>query len=126
MKNLFAVDFLSYKMNGKSITNLNYAHASFGPVVDKRTEFIDNMIKSNMIKTTTSYNDAFIIFENNIDPNISVFDSKELDVLKKVKKTLKNKTAGELTNWSHNFVGWKETKIGKEIDFKYAEYFELP
>lgn len=126
MKNLFAVDFLSYKMNGKSITNLNYAHASFGPIVDKRTEFIDNMIKSNMIKTTTSYNDAFIIFENNIAPNISVFDSKELDVLKKVKKTLKNKTAGELTNWSHNFVGWKETKMGKEIDFKYAEYFELP
>ncbi len=126
MKNLFAVDFLSYKMNGKSITNLNYAHASFGPIVDKRTEFIDNMIRNNMIKTTTSYNDAFIIFENNIDPNISVFDSKELDVLKKVKKALKNKTAGELTNWSHNFVGWKETKMGKEIDFKYAEYFELP
>lgn len=126
MKNLFAVDFLSYKMSGKSITNLNYAHASFGPIVDKRTEFIDNMIKSNMIKTTTSYNDAFIIFENNIDPNISVFDSKELDVLKKVKKALENKTAGELTNWSHNFLGWKETKMGKEIDFKYAEYFELP
>lgn len=126
MKNLFAVDFLSYKMNGKSITNLNYAHASFGPIVDKRTEFIDNLIKSNMIKTTTSYNDAFIIFENNTAPNISVFDSKELDVLKKVKKSLKNKTAGELTNWSHNFVGWKETKMGKEINFKYAEYFELP
>lgn len=126
MKNLFAVDFLSYKMNGKSITNLNYAHASFGPIVDKRTEFIDNLIKSDMIKTTTSYNDAFIIFENNTAPNISVFDSKELDVLKKVKKSLKNKTAGELTNWSHNFVGWKETKMGKEINFKYAEYFELP
>lgn len=125
-KNLFAVDFLSYKMSGKSITNLNYAHASYGPIVDKRTEFIDNMIKNNIIKTTTSYNDDFIIFENAMEPNINVFNDEEIEVLKKVKKTLKNKTAGELINWSHNFVGWKETKMGKEIDFKYVEYFELP
>ena len=126
MKNLFAVDFLSYKTNNKPITNLNYAHASFGPIVDKRTEFIDNMIKNNIIKTTTSYNDDFIIFENVMEPNVNVFNAEELEVLKKVKKTLKNKTATELTSWSHDFMGWKKTKMGETIDFKYAEYFELP
>ena len=126
MKNLFAVDFLSYKTNNRLITNLNYAHASFGPIVDKRTEFIDNMIKNNIIKTTTSYNDDFIIFENAMEPNINVFNDEELEILKKVKKTLKNKTATELTSWSHDFMGWKKTKMGKTIDFKYAEYFELP
>lgn len=125
MKNLFAVDFLSYKTNNRPITNLNYAHANYGPIVDKRTEFIDNMIKNNIIKTTTSYNEDFIIFENAMEPNINVFNDKELEVLKKVKKTLKNKTATELTNWSHDFMGWKKTKMGETIDFKYAEYFEL-
>ena len=126
MKNLFAVDFLSYKTNNKSITNFNYAHANYGPIVDKRNEFIDNMIKNNMIKTNTNYNDDFIIFENEMEPNINIFDDKELEVLKKVKRSLKNKTATELTNWSHDFLGWKKTRMGETIDFKYAEYFELP
>lgn len=126
MKNLFAVDFLSYKINNKTITNLNYAHASYGPIVDKRTEFIDNMIKNNIIKTSTSYNDDFIIFENVMEPNTSIFNDEELEVLKKAKKALKNKTATELTSWSHDFIGWKRTKMGQSIDFKYSEYFELP
>ena len=126
MKNLFAVDFLSYKINNKTITDLNYAHASYGPIVDKRAEFIDNMIKINIIKTTTSYNDDFIIFENVMEPNTSIFNDEELEVLKKAKKALKNKTATELTSWSHDFIGWKRTKMGQSIDFKYSEYFELP
>lgn len=126
MKNLFAVDFLSYKINNKPITNFNYAHASYGPIVDKRREFIDDMIKNNMIKTTTNYNDNYIIFENEVEPNINVFDDKELEILKKVKNTLKNKTATELTSWSHDFLGWKKTKMGQGIDYKYADYFELP
>ena len=126
MKNLFAVDFLSYKTNNKSITNFNYAHANYGPIVDKRNEFIDNMIKNNMIKTNTNYNDDFIIFENEMEPNINIFDDKELEVLKKVKKALKNKTATELTNWSHDFLGWKNTRMGETINFEYAKYFELP
>ena len=83
------------------------------------------MIKNNIIKTTTSYNDDFIIFENALEPNINVFNDEELEVLKKVKRALKNKTATELTSWSHDFMGWKKTKMGETINFKYAEYFEL-
>lgn len=65
------------------------------------------MIKNNIIKTTTNYNDDFIIFENAMEPNINVFNDEELEVLKKL-KDFKNKTATELTSWSHDFMGWKK------------------
>ena len=46
--------------------------------------------------------------------------------MNKVKKTLKGKSAKELTNWSHRFSGWTKTKNGQKISYSYAKDFTLP
>lgn len=38
---------------------------------------------------------------------------------------IKNLEAKKLTDWSHKFKGWIDTKNGEIIDYKYAKYFEL-
>ena len=45
--------------------------------------------------------------------------------MNKVLSQLKGKEAKKLTNWSHKFKGWTDTKNGELIDYKYAKYFEL-
>ena len=45
--------------------------------------------------------------------------------MNKVKKELKGKSAKKLTDWSHKFKGWIETKDGKRIDWSYANEFDL-
>lgn len=43
----------------------------------------------------------------------------------KVLSCLKGKEAKKLTEWSHKFKGWIETKNGEYIDYSYAKDFEL-
>lgn len=42
-----------------------------------------------------------------------------------VKTKLKGCSAGKVSDWSHNFKGYKETKNGQIIDYKYAKYLIL-
>lgn len=39
MKNLFSIDFQSYKETFKSITSLKYAHGTYGPIIDNKDAF---------------------------------------------------------------------------------------
>ncbi len=123
MKYLFAVDFYNYKKKGDPITNLKYAHLPYGPVVDKRSDLYNFMIKNNYIKiefTETSTN--FIVCA---DYDKELFSKDELDSLNFVKNKLKGYTVNELSSWAHKFKGYKETKNGQIIDYKYAPYLDI-
>lgn len=124
MKNLFAVDFLSYQQNDKSITNLSYIHGYFGPMIDNKNNFLLFLVRNGYLEFLSDENDN-IIFMPTIDADLHLFSKEELNVLEKVKNKLKGKTAKELTDWAHNFIGWKETKNGEVISFDYAKYLEL-
>ena len=129
LKCLFACDFLSYKNTCQSITKFKYAKLQYGPVVDKYKTIFDIMTKSGELKL----GDLILIngdikntYEINVEPDLKVFDAKEIEIMDEIKKKLRKKTAKELSDWSHDFKGWKETKIGKIIDYeKYAKYFEV-
>ena len=55
-----------------------------------------------------------------------LFAKEEISIMNRVKTKLRNKTSKELSEWSHNFKGWKDTKNGKIISYtKYASYFDL-
>ncbi len=50
IKNMFAVDFLSYKNYGSAITNFDYIKMEYGPVIDGYKDIINSMIKTDEIK----------------------------------------------------------------------------
>ena len=129
LKYLFAIDFLSYKNHNKAITNFKYARLQYGPVVDNYKEIINMMIINNELKYGEPYyknGDIKMTYEIKKEPDLKIFNSEEIKIMNQIKAKFKNKSAQALSDWSHNFKGWQETKTGQIIDMdKYAKYFEL-
>lgn len=125
MKHLFAVDFETQKELNTPMTDLKYAHAPYGPIIDDRNEIINYLLKNNYIELCFTNDDkikfvATAYYDNNL------FSEDELMILDKVKGKLTGKTANELSDWSHNFIGWQNTKNGQIIDYKkYINDFNL-
>ncbi len=124
MKNLFAIDFESFKERGSSITNLKYAHGDYGPVIDKKDACLNFLIKHNYVEIVNNEED-YILFKPILECDNSLFSSEELNTMDKVLKKLRGKSSLELTNWSHSFKGWIDTKSGKQISYDYSKYFDL-
>lgn len=123
MKHLFAVDFYNYKENNEAITNLKYAHLPYGPVVDNRNSLYNFLIKNDYIKI--EINDVSTDFTTDKDFDKKLFTKEELNSMKLIKDKFKGYPASELSDWSHNFKGYIDTKNGKIIDYKYAKYLDI-
>lgn len=124
MKNLFSIDFQACKELNKSITSLKYAHGLYGPVIDNKDECLSFLIKQNYVEFVNDEEDN-ILFKPVCDFDSSLFNHDELNLMKKVLFELKGKSAKKLTEWSHKFKGWNETKNGEIIDYKYAKDFDI-
>lgn len=124
MKNTFAIDIQNYKTEENYISNNNYAHGFYGPIINNWEGYLQYMVRQGYIGFTATEED--IIFFTYEEPDLSLFTESEIETMKLVKDKLKGKSAAELTKWSHNFKGWKDTKNGEIIDpKKYAKYFSL-
>lgn len=66
-----------------------------------------------------------ILFKSSQECDLSLFTEQEIEIMNKVLLQLKGKKAKKLTDWSHKFNGWIETKDGELIDYSYAKDFEL-
>ena len=124
MKNLFSVDFQSYKERKVPITSLNYAHGTYGPIIDNKEAYLSLLIKQNYLEMVNDEEDN-ILFKPAQECNTSLFKEDEIEIMDEVLKTLKGKSASKLTTWSHKFKGWLDTKEGQKIKFDYSKYFEL-
>lgn len=124
MKNLFSVDFQSVKEFNKPITSLKYAHGTYGPVIDNKDAYLHFLIKQNYLEFVNDEEDK-ILFKPIQECDLSLFTKEEIMIMDKVLSQLKGKEAKKLTDWSHLFSGWIETKDGELIDYSYAKDFEL-
>ena len=124
MKTFFAIDFLSFKDLNKTITSFKYAHATYGPIIDNKDFYLDMLVKSGYLEIFYDELEV-VLFKPCMECDLSLFSDDEIKVLDMVKNKLKGKSAKELTEWSHRFKGWIDTKQGKIIDFKFSKYFDL-
>lgn len=124
MKNLFSIDFQSKKEYNRSITSLKYAHGTYGPIIDNKDEHLSFLIKQNYVEFVNDEEDK-ILFKPTQECDLSLFTEEEIAIMDKVLIQLKGKEAKKLTDWSHKFKGWIDTKNGEIIDYKYAKFFEL-
>ncbi len=54
-----------------------------------------------------------------------MFTKEELNSMKLIKYKFKEYSASELSDWSHSFKGYIDTKNGEIIDYKYAKYLDI-
>ncbi len=124
MKNLFSIDFQSFKEYSKSITSFKYAHGTYGPIFDNKDAILNLLVKQNYLEMVNDEEDK-ILFKPTTKPDLVLFNKQELDIMNKVLSKLRGKNAKKLTDWSHKFKGWIETKNGELIDYSYAKDFDL-
>lgn len=123
MKNLFAVDFYNHNMFNNPVTNLKYARLPYGPVVDNRNRLYNMMLKNDYMEIEMSDSGTIFVSCFNYDKNL--FSEDELNVLKLIKNRFKKFNSKELSDWSHKFIGWKNTKNGEIISYDYAKYLDI-
>ena len=124
MKNFFAIDFEAVKETNHPITSFKYAHGIHGPIIDNQGAYLQFLIHQNYLKFANGEEDK-ILFEPAQECDLSLFTKEEIAIMDKVLSELKNKSATQLTVWSHSFKGWLNTKNGEIINYSYAKDFEL-
>lgn len=124
MKNFFAIDFEAVKEINHPITSFKYAHGTYGPVINNQKTYLELLIHQNYLEFANDEDDK-ILFEPTQDCDLSLFTKEEINIMNKVLSQLKNKSATELTKWSHLFKGWNNTKAGEIIEFSHAKNFKL-
>ncbi len=124
MKNLFSIDFLSYKKYFKPITCFKYAHGTYGPIFDNKDAILNLLVKQNYLEMVNDEEDN-ILFKPTNEPDLFLFNKQEIEIMDNVLSKLKGKSSKKLTDWSHKFKGWIETNDGELINYSYSKDFDL-
>ena len=128
LKEMFYSDFLYYKNNTVSITGLEYAKITLGPVPDQYSKILSYLETEGFIKLETEFYQGDYTKEKIIalkEVNKKVFDESELKIIEKVKEYFKNYTSSEISEYSHQEKAFKETKNAQRISYDYAFDIEL-
>lgn len=121
MKLLFYADFCHFAREAVSISGFPYAALPMGPVPDRYQVFLTWAELSGHAKTE--------IVNTGFGPGVvsvawrkysGMFSNSELRTLDAVIHTLGRKTGSQLTELSHDEPAWRETPIGKQIPYSYA------
>lgn len=125
LKEMFYADFIYYRDTCKSITGLEYAKLPLGPVPDQFELLLNECSKEQIIDYKINFNGEYECHKiSSIKKcDISIFDDKELEILKYVKETFKDYSSKDISEFSHKEKAYINTQIGKKISYDYA--FEI-
>ena len=126
-KLLFYADFLHFKKFAVSLTGLRYAHMPFGPAPDKYHYFFAFLSEERLVETEEVVFDrgSGERFWSTARPDLDVFEESELRCLLHVKATFENRTATEVSDYSHKEPAYEETENGELISYTHAESLSL-
>jgi putative zinc finger/helix-turn-helix YgiT family protein len=127
-KLLFYADFKHFKEYVVSITGCRYAHITFGPAPDNYEYYFAALIENKLLTPKEVCFGEDIIGEKFVsaaEPDLSIFGEGELKIMASVKEFFKDFTATQITDYSHEEQGYKETSNGDPISFDYAETLQI-
>lgn len=122
LKELFYIDFLSYKLHVCSITGLEYSKLPYGPVMDDFENIFETLVMNNIINYEIKYKTDYEehIIKSIKRPNLSIFRKEELEIINKIQNYFKDFKVKEIVDFSHNEEAYKKTKEGNKISYEYA------
>lgn len=122
LKEMFYADFIHYQKTGASITGLEYAKITYGPVPDNFDEIISTFVEEGLLDYKIEYDNDY---ENHKISSIckveeNVFNNIELDTIKEVKEYFKDFSSKKIAEFSHKEKAFIETEFSKKIEYDYA------
>lgn len=115
-KAMFYADMLACEKLGCSITGLQYAHATHGPVIDEKDELRWRLTSMGILESTEA-GWGEILTPGTTKAYGSLSD-EELAVIDQVADFVNSfDTANGISDWSHELAAWTETDNGKPINY---------
>lgn len=127
LKEMFYSDFLSYKNTGECITGLEYVKYPFGPVPNNYEILLQYLFEKDIIDIKVRYfNDKeFVSIVAKKKATNKHLTKEQLRIINDIKDFFKNYNAEEISEYSHQEKGYKETKPREKISYKYASDIDL-
>lgn len=121
-KLLFYSDFMAYLRFGKPITGQEYQALEQGPAPRRLRPLLVKMRQAGDIdireKTFHRFKQKQTVALRTA--NVNVFSGPEVDLVHDTIKRFWEKSASEISEHSHAFLGWKLAEIGETIPYKTA------
>jgi len=118
-KILFYSDFLAYRTLGRSITGQRYQKLEFGPapkaIVPVLREMEQERVCAQAERSHHGLRQRRVVALREAD--LSAFSAQEIDLVRDVLGELWSLTGSEVSDLSHQFVGWQAAALGEEIPY---------
>lgn len=120
-KLLFYADFLKYKRDGFGMTGLEYRAMQYGPVPLQYGEIYSHAADVEMEDFIYPNGTSGQILTSTKMSDMSVFSTKEIDVLTEISSRFRDVSAGAISEFSHREKGWQVCCAEKGIiPYSYA------
>lgn len=119
-KQLFFLDFYSYANFGEPVTGATYMHQPRGPVPRQLLVERNKLVTSGRLAVEDNVLSPGRVQKRPVacdNPDMSVFDEFEVNLLQGVAGMFRNATASNVSEWTHRFAGWKLTRNGDDIPY---------
>lgn len=120
-KLLYFSDFLAFGNFGEPITCAIYTHRKWGPAPRHFEEVRDALLASASLKIETRQLNSGNRQNRTValrEASLQDFSQQQIDLVDDLIKQHWDRTADEISEASHNYVGWKMTKDGEAIPYE--------
>lgn len=123
-KLLYFIDFDYYELFEEQLMGLKYIKNTFGPTPVDFAKIVKEMEKEQVIEEVrTKYFDKEMTkYLPRIKPDLSVLSARELEHINNTLARLSDKTATELSEYSHKDIPWIGTEYKEIIDYDSVFY----
>lgn len=115
-KLVYLVDFAWFYENLKPMSGLAYRRIQQGPVPDQYFRVIDELYESGAI-TIENKGTSFMIKANENAP-INQLSKQEIELIKKISQTWKDKNTQDIVDFTHEQLPWKICRQGELIPYE--------
>lgn len=123
-KLLYFMDFDYYELYEKQFMGLEYVKKQYGPVPVDFENIINQMKKESLIEQVKSkyFNKDQTKYLPLKSYDLTMFSGLELEHMKKVLEKHSNKTAKEISDFSHRDIPWIAAENDKPLDYESVFY----
>lgn len=114
-KAAFFVDMVYFERNSQSLTGLRYAHATHGPIIDRKEEIYYILAERGIVDfRECGWGEVLVPLQYDNTP----FDEDEISFIDEIAAFVNTfSTANELSDYSHNLSCWSESADGETIEY---------
>ena len=123
-KLLYFIDFDYYELYEKQLMGLKYIKNNYGPTPVDFAKIVKEMENDNQIEEikTKYINHDMTKYLPRVKPDLSLISARELEHINKTLDRLSDKSAKELSEYSHKDIPWIGTRDREIIDYDAVFY----